>query len=34
MDSVRQLTYIGDLVSTVGGCEAAVTARTMFCELG
>ena len=28
MEIVRQLTYLGDRVSAVGGCEAAVTART------
>ena len=28
VEAVREFTYIGDFVSAVGGCEAAVTART------
>ena len=28
VESVRQFTYLGDMVSAGGGCEAAVTART------
>ena len=28
VDTVREFTYLGDRVSTGGGCEAAVTART------
>ena len=28
VESVRELTYLGDRVSVGGGCEAAVTART------
>ena len=27
METVREFTYLGDRVSTGGGCEAAVTAR-------
>ena len=30
VETVRQLTYLGDKVSTGGGCEAAVTARTCW----
>ena len=28
VETVREFTYLGDRVSTGGGCEAAVTART------
>ena len=28
VETVSELTYLGDRVSAVGGCEAAVTART------
>ena len=28
VETVRELTYLGDRVSASGGCEAAVTART------
>ena len=28
METVGEFTYLGDWVSTGGGCEAAVTART------
>ena len=28
VDTVREITYLGDRVSVAGGCEAAVTART------
>ena len=28
VETVRELTYLGDRVSAGGGCEAAVTART------
>ena len=28
VETVREFTYLGDRVSAVGGCEAAVTART------
>ena len=31
VESLRKCTYIGDIVSAVGGCEAAVTERTRFC---
>ena len=27
METVREFTYLGDMVSAGGGCEAAVTAR-------
>ena len=27
-ETIREFTYLGDRVSTGGGCEAAVTART------
>ena len=41
LETVGKFTYLGDWVSVVGGCEAAVTARTRsdwvkfkeFCEL-
>ena len=29
VETVRELTYIGDRLSAGGGCEAAVTARTI-----
>ena len=29
VETVREFTYLGDRVSTGGGCEAAVTARTI-----
>ena len=28
VETVRKLTYLGDRVIVVGGCEAAVTAKT------
>ena len=28
VETVREFTYLGDMVSAGGGCEAAVTART------
>ena len=28
METVRELTYVGDRVGVGGGCEAAVTVRT------
>ena len=28
METVREFTYLGDRVSAIGGCEAAVMART------
>ena len=28
VESIREFTYLGDWVSAIGGCEAAVTART------
>ena len=28
--TVREFTYLGDRVSAVGGCEAAMTARTRY----
>ena len=31
VESVREITYHGDRVSSVGGCEVAMTARTR-CE--
>ena len=39
VEAVREFTYLGDRMSTGGGCEAAVTARTrcgwvMFWECG
>ena len=39
VETVWEFTYLGDRVGTVGGCEAAVTARTrcwwaMFWECG
>ena len=30
METISEFTYLGDRVSTGGGCEAAVTARTRF----
>ena len=28
VETVRDFTYLGDMVSVCGGCEAAVTAKT------
>ena len=28
VDTVKEITYLGDRVSTGGGCDAIVTART------
>ena len=28
VETVREFTYVGDMVSAGGGCETAVTART------
>ena len=30
VETVREITYLGDRVSAGGGCEAAVTARTTY----
>ena len=30
VETVREFTYLGDRVSADGGCEAAVTIRTMY----
>ena len=30
METIRFFTYLGDRVSAGGGCEAAVTARTIY----
>ena len=30
METVREFTYLGDRVSSGGGCEATVTAKTRY----
>ena len=30
VETIREITYPGDMINTNGGCEAAVTARTRY----